>query len=464
MFPPPFGRGGPRGMMPRMMRPPPLNTGPGLLGEAPGIPNPAGIIPNLRFPPGFVPPEVSQGFPDFNGEQANSMRENAGDASRMKNEDSPVREPTPTPVDEDQDLSFGSMKERDEDERMKDSDMPQAQKRLYERIQQKQKERKASLEVVKQTNPVFNEENWYSSDEENADAPSACKKAKVGDKSPAHDMPDEKPKEHEEKTKRDPRMRRDPRQRINPPPVTDDEKEKRILNIDLSDLADLDIPTFTKQESPKQDEEENELGLPFKPHKVHSVAKEIDASIYSHSPLEYKLRLIVLSKPDYSDMIFKQHIPASKVQIDPRLRRYAGKKPANDADEAYSSMPLQQMKAEDNVYNPKQDLYPTQPGPSRKNDAQDYYDPSDEVQDLYGGMGRSRRNEGQPNVYNPRQELDQAQGSTSWGNPNQGGYAAALHGGGGYGRNQGHPDGSAPSHRQGNKDPRANRRDPRRRD
>ena len=304
MFPPPFGRGGggggaPRGMNPRMMRAPPPNTGPGLLGEAPGIPNPANMMPNLRFPPGFIPP---QGFPNFaGGDQVENMQNNPGIPN-----DEPVGETTPTPDDEDEDLAFGSSKDGDE----AGAEAPHAQKRLYEKIQQKQKERKASLDAVKQTNPVFNEENWYSSDEED-DAHLPSKKVKLEGKEEP-----EKPRE-QPKQKRDPRTSRDPRQRQNPPPVPDDEKDKRILDIDFSDLADLDIPTFTKKEEPKEEEEENELGLPFKPHKVHSVAKEIDASIYSHSPLEYKLRSIVLSKPDYTDMIFKQHIPASKIQVDP---------------------------------------------------------------------------------------------------------------------------------------------------
>ena len=103
------------------------------------------------------------------------------------------------------------------------------------------------------------------------------------------------------------------------------------MEMDLSIFGELDLPTFkdsednsTGNESPTT-EEENALGLPFKPHKVHQVAKEIDASIYSHSPLEYRLRAILIAKPDYSDMIVKQHIPASKVQQDPRLRRYSNK-------------------------------------------------------------------------------------------------------------------------------------------
>merc|ERR1712061_26085 len=148
--------------------------------------------------------------------------------------------------------------------------------------------------------------------------------------------------------KRDPRSSRDPRQQSKNDPrlgkpssqsgsdslsetEREKEKEKRILEMDLSIFGELDLPTFKDSEdssagneSPAT-EEENSLNLPFKPHKVHQVAKEIDASIYSHSPLEYRLRAIFIAKPDYSDMLIKQHIPASKVQQDPRLRRYSDK-------------------------------------------------------------------------------------------------------------------------------------------
>ena len=47
-----------------------------------------------------------------------------------------------------------------------------------------------------------------------------------------------------------------------------------------------------------------------------------------NSPLDYKLIKIVLNdKPDYSKLIAKQQIPMSGIQLDPRLRRYAGGQP-----------------------------------------------------------------------------------------------------------------------------------------
>merc|ERR1719273_2092391 len=98
-------------------------------------------------------------------------------------------------------------------------------------------------------------------------------------------------------------------------------------------FGDLELPTNDKDleaETP----EDNELGLPFKPHIPNSVAKEIDASIHSHSPLEYKLRKITLTKPDYSELIAK--LSMSRIQLDPRLKRYAGNKPSTSTTSASS--------------------------------------------------------------------------------------------------------------------------------
>ena len=100
-----------------------------------------------------------------------------------------------------------------------------------------------------------------------------------------------------------------------------------MLEVDLSMFGDLELPNEKDLEA--EAPEENELGLPFKPHIPNSVAKEIDASVNSHSPLDYKLRKITLNKPDYSELIAKQQIPMSRIQLDPRLRRYAGNKPTS---------------------------------------------------------------------------------------------------------------------------------------
>ena len=110
-----------------------------------------------------------------------------------------------------------------------------------------------------------------------------------------------------------------------------------MLEVDLSMFGDLELPNEKDLEA--ESPEENELGLPFKPHIPNSVAKEIDASVNSHSPLDYKLRKITLNKPDYSELIAKQQIPMSRIQLDPRLRRYAGNKPTSTATPSASTTP-----------------------------------------------------------------------------------------------------------------------------
>ena len=59
---------------------------------------------------------------------------------------------------------------------------------------------------------------------------------------------------------------------------------------------------------------------PYGVHPIHECSVE--------SPLDYKLIKSVLNnKPDYSKLIAKQQIPMSGIQLDPRLRRYAGGQP-----------------------------------------------------------------------------------------------------------------------------------------
>lgn len=269
--------------------------------------------------------------------------------------------------------------------------------------------------------------------------------------------------------------------------------------MDLSIFGELDLPTFkdsednsTGNESPNT-EEENALNLPFKPHKVHQVAKEIDASIYSHSPLEYKLRAILIAKPDYSEMIVKQHIPASKVQQDPRLRRYSNKipgkstsaanlmllndrrfsddgieimsppgpnKPKNDprrnknlANQKHIPQGTNQQE-EENVYNPKKDLYSSRPQQQpyvpqirqqqHETYNQEVYSPTQDVQDMYSSKSRKHgnnpveENNSERGMYNPRQDLNAA---TNQGPPPSGitplGPGAPW--GGGNGGHQYHP-------------------------
>ena len=158
------------------------------------------------------------------------------------------------------------------------------QKIAFEKLQQMKKERKASLDErkMKEVNPVFKEENWYSSDDEaagNSQKGAKREEQQVTNKEEASSTTDAAANPPEVKTdvkvatvaepapvtttsrapKRDPRMtRRDPRQRENkqaaavaadeppklpvaaaapdPPPVVPD--------VDLSMFEELDIPTF----------------------------------------------------------------------------------------------------------------------------------------------------------------------------------------------------------------------------
>ena len=214
--------------------------------------------------------------------------------------------------------------------------------------------------------------------------------------------------------------------------VSDKEKEKRILEMDLSIFGELELPTFKDTEP--DDDEEDRMGLPFKPHRVQPVAKEIDASIYSHPVLEYRLRPLELNKPDYTGLVTS--IPASRIQQDPRLKRYAKKrplplepavaavtsiepksspvsagterptdprrKPAVSSSAAQSSpsqrQQLQQHSGEPQgyVYNPKNDLYSAKPsrqeefGYPNRGPQEDVYSPTQGVQDMYGSYHRGR--------------------------------------------------------------------------
>ena len=57
------------------------------------------------------------------------------------------------------------------------------------------------------------------------------------------------------------------------------EKEKRMLEVDLSIFGDLELPTNDK-DLEAENPEDNELGLPFKPHIPNSVAKEIGKVLF----------------------------------------------------------------------------------------------------------------------------------------------------------------------------------------
>merc|ERR1711902_463661 len=54
---------------------------------------------------------------------------------------------------------------------------------------------------------------------------------------------------------------------------------------------------------------------------IHEVAKEIDASFGSHSPIDWSLRPVLCPKPDYSDI--KHLFSNAQLEADPRLRKFA---------------------------------------------------------------------------------------------------------------------------------------------
>ncbi len=226
------------------------------------------------------------------------------------------------------------------------------------------------------------------------------------------------------------------------------EKEKRILEMDLSIFGELELPSFKENEV--DEDEEDRMGLPFKPHRVQPAAKEIDATICSHFPLDYKLRPLALTKPDYSSLVAT--IPVSRIQQDPRLRRYskmrplplepevaaieakpspppqstvekpsdprrkaaaAASGPSSTPPQLQLRSPVEANQSKPNAYNPKNDLYSARQ--SRQQGEFDYpqqgpqaevYSPSQDVQNVYRGQGRGpgpRSTNPHEGNFNPRE-------------------------------------------------------------
>ncbi len=103
------------------------------------------------------------------------------------------------------------------------------------------------------------------------------------------------------------------------------ERDQRILDLDLGSMfGDLELPPLAP--SPQQTDQEkflsDSLGLPFKPH-IYHVAKEIEAGLNSHPPMEWMLRAVVVPKPDYSHL--RHHCSPAQLELDPRLRRYSAR-------------------------------------------------------------------------------------------------------------------------------------------
>lgn len=410
---PMFGPGGPhrmRGPFPRRNDMPYRPYGDGPRHGFPHGPHDSYFPgPDNGYPGNHYPPHDRIGYPtDKNSyppeqDEFEHSRHHRERASRDRD-----RSPTPTPDDE-------AM----EDEQS--SSLPDVHKQLYERIQKKQKTQEATLEPPEEIKAKVIE-SWYESDEEPSE------KKETGDAIPASEGKIGLPKELTEvltalkssspgsadpaagtfspnssdtpsstgPQKRDPRMRRDPRalpnaisgslasQKARDPrmkPKTETSKGGQdITNIDLTEVfGDLELPTF--KENTEYDPSENSMGLPFKPHRVGGVAEEIAASIYSHPPLEYRLRRMDIGKPDYSDMIAKHRISTDKVQQDPRLRRYR-----NAA--SLKSPPLT------DGYNPSQDMYRSPPSSTPSSytpptTAEYTYNPNADL--MRGPKGGSRR-------------------------------------------------------------------------
>ena len=229
--------------------------------------------------------------------------------------------------------------------------LPKTQMKLLQRIQQKQKESGKHESDVNTTQSMSDADqghddgDWYG-DEDAGDthntAPGAAPFTINNLNLPPgltnvltaiqHTGGSSSSPGQEQKTetrKQDPRRNKnDPRRQDKSVKETEEElerkKDERIMDLDLgSFFGDLELPPLTV--SPERTEEEkvytDALGLPFKPHIMHEVAKEIDASYASHSPIDWSLRPVNCPRPDYSDI--KHMFSNAQLEADPRLRKFA---------------------------------------------------------------------------------------------------------------------------------------------
>ena len=99
--------------------------------------------------------------PNSDSDTVNIKQRNNGDKKSSGN--TPEREVTPTPEDNmdfGEDPAISTKKEETPDEKSI------SQRKVYEELQRKHKEKEMRLEPVKEPNPMFKEDNWYSSEEE----------------------------------------------------------------------------------------------------------------------------------------------------------------------------------------------------------------------------------------------------------------------------------------------------------
>ncbi|KAL0277803.1 UNVERIFIED_CONTAM: hypothetical protein PYX00_004962 [Menopon gallinae] len=101
------------------------------------------------------------------------------------------------------------------------------------------------------------------------------------------------------------------------------DSDERIKNLEsIVPYGDIDLRTLGRQNEQSSGDSDFDLrkfGLPFKPVPVHSAATEIDASINSHPPINYKVETILIPRPDFSSIKISPNDP--QVKKDPRLRR-----------------------------------------------------------------------------------------------------------------------------------------------
>jgi len=383
------------------------------------------------------------------------------------------RESTPTP---------GNQQDFDKQESNKIPKLPKAQMKLYQRIQQKQKERRVSHGNENVPDEDDKEENWYSDEDEednkdvlanvlkNLDSPqkspsddksvlgapftlsnlnlppsltnvltaiSQGGNLSNGTNSPS-DQNDANQLQGKSGKRTDPRKAKsDPRKdklaQKEAEAERERERDKRLMDLDLGSVfGDLELPPLVV--SPKPTEQERNLsdalGLPFKPHIIYEVAKEIDASIGSHSPLEWTLQPIKVLKPDYSDI--KHHFSPAQLEADPRLRRFAKTGMAklkelplpnfttpkpdprlNKKDPRGGKVPDRRRSSEDSeggkVYNPAKELTKARQQKQQESEAyspgEEYYSPTQDSETVYNPAKDLNRSD---NSYNkPEQPFKQ---------------------------------------------------------
>ncbi|XP_065569469.1 uncharacterized protein LOC136032928 [Artemia franciscana] len=132
------------------------------------------------------------------------------------------------------------------------------------------------------------------------------------------------------------------------PPLTLSDKDYRPNDIDMRQLIGQGpINPFTSGIDLRQKLPDPLSMLPFRPAPMHPPAREIDASLNSHPPLEWKVITFNPSAPDYSYVKFNPADPSAI--LDPRLQRFLKKGGEPGATPAVSPPSAH---VSPNVYNP----------------------------------------------------------------------------------------------------------------